>query len=160
WVVERQIKTVPGVADVVSFGGFIKQYQVSVDLGKLKSYNINLQDVFTALGRGNSNAGGSYIEQGSQIYLIRGIVLLRSSDDIANVVVTQRQGTPLLIKDLATVEVSSVPRQGVMGQDKDDDIVTGIVVMRKGENPSLVLQALKDKINALNESILPKGVRA
>ncbi len=159
WVVERHLKMVPGVADVVSFGGSIKQYQVGVDLAKLKSYNIALQDVFSALGKSNSNAGGSYIEQGSQIYLIRGIGLLRSSEDISNVVITQRQGTPILMRDLANVEVSSVPRQGVMGQDGDDDIVTGIVVMRKGENPSLVLEALKDKVASLNESILPKNVR-
>ncbi len=150
WTVERQIKMVPGVADVVSFGGFVKQYQVGVDMAKLKSYAIALQDVFAALGKGNSNAGGSYLEQGTQIYLIRGIGLLRSSDDISNVVVTQRQGTPLLIRDIAEVEVSSVPRQGVVGQDADDDIVTGIVVMRKGENPSLVLEALKAKIDSLN----------
>lgn len=159
WTVERQLKMVPGIADVVSFGGFIKQYQVSVDLEKLKSYNLALQDVFTALGKSNANAGGSYIEQGSQMLLIRGIGLLRSSDDIGNVVVTQRQGTPLLVRDIASVEVSSVPRQGVIGQDDNDDIVSGIVVMRKGENPSLVLDALKDKVGSLNESILPKGVK-
>ena len=158
WVVERHLKMVPGVADVVSFGGSIKQYQVGVDLAKLKSYNIALQDVFTALGKSNSNAGDSYIEQGSQIYLIRGIGLLRSSEDILKVVITQRQGTPLLIRDVANVEVSSVPRQGVMGQDADDDVVTGIVVMRKGENPSLVLAALKQKVASLNETILPKDV--
>jgi heavy metal efflux system protein len=158
WVVERHLKMVPGIADIVSFGGSIKQYQVGVDLAKLKSYNIALQDVFTALGKSNSNAGGSYIEQGSQIYLIRGIGLLRSGEDISNVVITQRQGTPLLIRDVARVEVSSVPRQGVMGQDADDDVVTGIVVMRKGENPSLVLEALKEKVESLNGAILPKNV--
>jgi len=159
WVVERHLKMVPGIADVVSFGGSIKQYQVGVDLAKLKSYNIALQDVFSALGKSNSNAGGSYIEQGSQIYLIRGIGLLRSSEDISSVVITQRQGTPILMRDVANVEVSSVPRQGVMGQDADDDIVTGIVVMRKGENPSLVLEALKDKVASLNETVLPKNLR-
>jgi heavy metal efflux system protein len=159
WTVERQLRMVPGVAEVVSWGGFIKQYQVGVDLARLKSYNVSLQDVFTALGKGNANAGGSYIEQGSQVFLVRGIGLLRSSDDIGNTVVTQRQGTPLLIRDIATVEVSSVPRQGVMGQDNSDDIVAGIVVMRKGENPSIVLEAIKDKVRALNDSILPKGVK-
>ena len=158
WVVARQLKLVPGVADVVSFGGFIKQYQVSVDLPKLKSYNVTLQNLFDALGKSNSNAGGSYIEQGSQQYLIRGIGLLRSSDDIANVVITQHQGTPLLVRDVADVTLSSVPRQGVMGQDSNDDIVVGMVIMRKGENPSVVLQGIKEKIAALNDSILPKGV--
>lgn len=159
WTVERQLRMVPGVAEVVSWGGFIKQYQVGVDLARLKSYNVSLQDVFTTLGKGNANAGGSYIEQGSQIYLIRGIGLLRSSEDIGNTVVTQRQGTPVLIRDIATIEVSAVPRQGVMGQDDSNDIVAGIVVMRKGENPSLVLEAIKDKVRALNDSILPKGVK-
>jgi heavy metal efflux system protein len=159
WTVERQLKMVPGIADVVSFGGFVKQYQVSVDLAKLKSYNVTLQDVFTALGKGNANAGGSYIERGPQIFLIRGIGLLRSSDDIGNVVVAGRQGTPLLIKDIATIDVSAVPRQGVMGKDDNDDIVSGIVVMRKGENPSLVLEALKEKVRALNDQVLPKGVK-
>src|SRR5262249_313077 len=159
WVVARQLKLVPGVADIVSFGGLIKQYQVSVDLAKLKSYNVTLQNLFDALGKSNSNAGGSYIEQGAQQYLIRGIGLLRSPDDIANVVITQHQGTPLLVRDVAHIKLSAVPPQGVMGQDSDDDIVAGIVIMRKGENPSLVLAGVKDKVAALNQSILPKGVK-
>jgi cobalt-zinc-cadmium resistance protein CzcA len=159
WTVTRQMKLVPGVADVVSFGGFIKQYQVSVDLAKLKSYNVTLQDLFGALGKSNSNAGGSYIEQGAQQYLIRGIGLLRSSDDISEVVITQHHGTPLLVRDVAVVTVSSVPRQGVMGQNQDDDIVVGMIIMRKGENPSLVLDGVKEKVRSLNESILPKGVK-
>src|SRR5947208_16709145 len=98
WVVERQLKTVPGVADVVSRGGFIKQYQVNLDLDKLKAYNLTVQQVLTALGRGNSNAGGSYLEQGEQQYLIRGIGLLRSSADIGNVLVADRVGTPVLMR--------------------------------------------------------------
>src|SRR5256885_13460854 len=85
WTIERQLKMVPGVADVVSFGGMIKQYEVNPDLGKMKYHNLSLQQLFTALGRGNANAGGSYVEQGAQQYLIRGIGLLRSSDDIGNV---------------------------------------------------------------------------
>jgi cobalt-zinc-cadmium resistance protein CzcA len=159
WTVARYLKMTPGVADVVSFGGFIKQYQVNLDLAKTKSYNVSMQQVFTALGRSNANAGGSYLEQGEQQYLIRGIGLLTSSDDIGNVVVAERNGTPLLIKDIADVSVSAVPRQGVVGQDGEDEVVSGIVLMRKGENPSVVLAAVKERIEALNKNILPKGVQ-
>jgi heavy metal efflux system protein len=159
WVVERQLKTVPGVADVVTYGGFVKQYQVLPALEKLKSYNITLRQLFEALERGSANAGGSYVEKGEQQYLIRGLGLLKSRDDIANLVVAERRGTPLLVKDIAAVEVGAVPRQGITGQDNEDDVVTGIVLMRKGENPSEVLKALKEKIDALNTSVLPKGVQ-
>src|SRR6266511_1854947 len=158
WVVERRLKTVPGVADVVTYGGFVKQYQVQPDLAKLKSYNITLRQLFEALERGSANAGGSYVEKGEQQYLIRGLGLLKSPDDIANLVVAERRGPPLLVKDIAAVEVGAVPRQGITGQDNEDDVVTGIVLMRKGENPSEVLKALKEKINALNTSVLPKAV--
>src|SRR5437867_657557 len=158
WVVERQLKAVPGVADVVSRGGFIKQYQVNLDLDRLKAYNLTVQQVLTALGRGNSNAGGSYLEQGEQQYLIRGIGLLRSSDDIGNVLVAERGGTPLLIRDIATVTLSSVPRQGLVGKDDEDEAVTGIVLMRKGENPSEVLRSLKAKIEAITRTVLPPNV--
>ncbi|MHB8521959.1 MAG: efflux RND transporter permease subunit [Limisphaerales bacterium] len=159
WVVERQLRMISGVADVVSFGGLVKQYEVNPDLARLKFYNIPLQQVFTALGRGNANAGGNYVEQGPQQYLIRGIGLLRSSSDIGNIVVAAHNGTPVLITNIAAVTVSSVPRQGVVGQDQDDDVVTGIVLMRKGENPSTVLAAVKARVKDLNQSILPKGVQ-
>jgi cobalt-zinc-cadmium resistance protein CzcA len=159
WTVERQLKTVPGVADVVTYGGFVKQYQVQPDLAKMKSYNITLQQLTNALGRGSANAGGSFVDKGEQQYLIRGIGLLKSADDIGNIVVAERQGTPLLIKDIAQIEVGAVPRQGVVGQDKEDEVVTGIVLMRKGENPSEVLKALKEKIDTLNRTVLPKSVQ-
>jgi heavy metal efflux system protein len=159
WVVGRNLKMLPGVADVVSFGGFIKQYEVTVNTARMKSYNVTLQQVFTALGRGNANAGGSFLEQGEQQYLIRGIGMLRSSADIGDIVVAEHGGTPLLIRDLATVNVTAVPRQGLMGQDDDDEIVSGIVLMRKGENPSEVLAAVKERVAALNASILPKPAR-
>src|SRR5215471_5742947 len=157
WVVERQLKTVPGVADVVTYGGFVKQYQVQPDLAKLKSYNITLQQLFSALDRGSANAGGGYVEKGEQQYLIRGIGLLKSSEDIGNIVVMQRAGTPVLIRDISKIETGALPRQGLTGQDKEDDIVTGLVLMRKGENPSEVLKDLKEKIDTLNSSVLPNG---
>ena len=156
WVISRNLKTIPGVADVVSFGGFIKQYEIAVNSSQMKSYHVTLQQVFTALGRGNANAGGSFIEQGEQQYLIRGIGMLRSSDDLGTIVVAEHNGTPLLIRDIAAVNVGSVPRQGLIGQDEDDEIVSGIVLMRKGENPSEVLAAVKERVKMLNATILPK----
>ena len=159
WVVERQLKMAPGVADVVSRGGFIKQYQVNVDLARMKAYGVVLQQVFTALGRGNVNAGGNYIEQGEQQYLIRGVGLLRSPEDIGTIVVAEHGGTPLLIRDIADIQVGAVPRQGLVGRNDDDEIVEGIVLMRKGENPSEVLTEVKARVEHLNASILPKGVR-
>ena len=159
WTVERQLKMTPGVADVVSFGGLIKQYEVNPSLARMKYYNLTMQQLFTALGRGNANAGGSYVEQGQQQYLIRGIGLLRSSDDIGNIVVVEHSGTPVLVKDIADVTVGAVPRQGILGQDDDDDIVAGIVLMRKGENPSVVLDNIKNRVHALNRSVVPKGVQ-
>ena len=158
WVVERALRQVPGVADVVAMGGFIKQYEVQPDLDKLRAYKLTFQNLLDALGRSNANAGGSYVAQGPQQYAIRGIGLLRSADDIGRVVVAARGGTPILVRDIARVSVGGVPRLGVVGQDLDDDVVTGIIVMRKGENPSVVLQGVKAKIEALNARGLPAGV--
>src|SRR5262252_3431834 len=159
WVVERQLRLIPGVADIVSFGGLIKQYEVSPDLCKLRDYKVTLQQLFSSLQRGNANVGGSYLEQGRQQYLIRGIGLLRTPDEIGNIVVAERNGVPILVSHVAQVTVGAVPRQGIVGQDDDDDIVTGIVLMRKGENPSQVLKAVKDRVEALNASVLPRDVK-
>jgi heavy metal efflux system protein len=159
WVVERGLRQVPGVADVVAMGGFIKQYEVQPDLDKLRAYKLSFQNVLDALGRGNSNAGGSYVAQGAQQFAIRGIGLLRSSDDIGRIVLGARNGTPILIRDVAQIKLGAVPRLGIVGQDLDDDAVIGIVIMRKGENPSIVLKGVKAKIEELNSRGLPKGVQ-
>ncbi len=159
WVIELGLRQVPGVADVVAMGGFIKQYEVQPDLDKLRATKLTFQNLLDALGRGNSNAGGSYVAQGPQQYAIRGIGLLRSADDIGRIVVAARNGTPILIRDVAQVVIGAVPRLGIVGQDGDDDVVTGIVIMRKGENPSVVLQGVKEKIAELNNRTLPKGVQ-
>ncbi len=158
WVMERQLKTVPGVADVVSFGGLIKTYEVQPDVLKMRDYKISLDQLSDALGKSNSNAGGGYVEHGRQQYLIRGIGLLRSAADLENVPVTQNNGSPILVKDIARVSVGGLPRQGVAGQDEDDDIVYGMVLMRKGENASIVLEGVKQKIAELNKTHLPPGV--
>ncbi len=159
WTVERALRQVPGVADVVAMGGFIKQYEVQPDLDRLRASKLSFQNLLDALGRGNANAGGSYVAQGQQQYAIRGIGLLKSADDIGSIVVTTRNGSPILVRDVAQVKVGAVPRLGTVGQDLDDDVVTGIVVMRKGENPSVVLKAVKERIAQLNERGLPKGVQ-
>ena len=159
WVVERALRQVPGVADVVAMGGFIKQYEVQPDLDKLRAYKLTFQNLLDALGRGNSNAGGSYVAQGAQQFAIRGIGLLRSADDIGSIVVAARGSTPILIRDIAKVSVGAVPRLGTVGQDLDDDVITGMVLMRKGENPSVVLKSVKEKIEELNARGLPPGVK-
>ncbi|HEV7803336.1 MAG TPA: CusA/CzcA family heavy metal efflux RND transporter [Burkholderiales bacterium] len=158
WTVSRQLRLIPGVADIVSFGGFIKQYEVNPDLAKLKYYKISLQQLFSALERGSSNAGGGYVEQGRQQFLIRGIGLVRSPEEVLDIVVAERNGVPVLVRHIAGLSIGSVPRQGVIGQDGDPDIVTGVVLMRKGENPAVVLEAVKQKVALLNNSVLPKGV--
>jgi cobalt-zinc-cadmium resistance protein CzcA len=158
WVMERQLKMVPGVADVVSFGGGIKTYEVQPDLARMRDYRIGLQQLEQALQKSNANAGGGYVEHGGQQYLIRGIGILRDAQDIENVVVAEKNGVPVLVRDVAKVAVGAVPRQGVAGQDANDDIVYGLVLMRKGENASEVLKAVKDKIAFINTSQLPKGV--
>ena len=159
WVIERGLRQVPGVADVVGMGGFIKQYEVQPDLDKLRAYKLTFQNLLDALGRGNANAGGSYVAQGAQQFAIRGIGLLQSADDIGRIVVATRNSTPILIRDIANVKIGAVPRLGLVGQDLDDDVVTGIVIMRKGENPSVVLKGVKEKIAQFNARGLPKGVQ-
>jgi cobalt-zinc-cadmium resistance protein CzcA len=159
WTVVRQLKLVPGVADVVSQGGLVKQYEVRPDLARLRDYKVTLSQLAQALQRGNANAGGSYVEQGRQQYLIRGIGLFTSVQDIENVVVAERGGTPILVKNVAHVEIGAVPRQGISGKDDDDDIVTGVVLMRRGENPSAVLEAVRAKVDELNATGLPAGVK-
>ena len=159
WTIERSLRQVPGVADVVAMGGFIKQYEVQPDLDKLRAYKLTFQNLLDALGRGNSNAGGSYVAQGAQQFAIRGIGLLRSPEEIGQIVLDSRNGSPILIRDVAQIKLGAVPRLGTTGQDEDDDAVIGIVIMRKGENPSLVLKAVKDRIAQLNDRGLPQGVQ-
>ncbi len=158
WIIEKNLRQVPGVADVVAMGGFIKQYEVQPDLDKLRAFKLTFQNLQDALGRGNSNAGGSYVAQGSQQFAIRGIGLLSSAEEIGQIVLGSSNGTPILIRDVAQVKLGAVPRLGITGQDGDDDAVVGIVIMRKGENPSQVLKNVKEKISQLNQRGLPRGV--
>src|SRR5437660_6582956 len=133
WVVERNLRMVPGVADIVSIGGLIKTYEVNPDLARLRDYGLSLQQVYTALSRGNANVGGSKVEQGPQQYLIRGLGLLRSPEDIGNVVLASRSGVPVHVRDVAAVKVSNVPCEGIVGPYDCDGGVSGIVWIRIGE---------------------------
>ncbi len=163
WTIARQLKQVPGVADVVSIGGPIRQYEVRPDLGRLRDHNLTIGQLFAALQRANANAGGGSVAQGRQQFLIRSLGLLRSSADIGSVVVAENKGTPILVRDVAEVVESRVPAQGMVGftdvNGDQDDVVSGIVLLRKDENPSMVLDALKAKVDVLNNSVLPQGVR-
>lgn len=158
WVVEKQLRQVQGVADLVTMGGSIKQYEVNPDLAKMRDYKVTLAQLFGALQRANSNAGGGGVTQGRQQFLVRSLGSFKSSADIAQVVVAENKGTPILVRDIAQVSINGAPAQGLAGQDDANDIVNGVVIMRKGENPSTVLTALKEKIAFVNKSILPKGV--
>ncbi len=159
WVIEKALKKVPGVADVVSMGGAIKQYEVNPDLPRMRDAKITLPQLFAALSRANANAGGGAVEQGRQQFLVRSIGLFSSSADIGQVVVGDNgKGVPILVRDIAKVGEANAQVQGVVGQDAADDIVNGIVLMRKGENPSEVLKSIKQTIGELNAKALPLGV--
>ncbi|WP_138990640.1 efflux RND transporter permease subunit [Larkinella sp. C7] len=159
WVIERQLKSVPGVADVVSFGGEAKTYEISVDPRRLLDYGITPLQLYQAVANSNVNVGGDVIEKNSEAYVVRGIGLLKNSQDIGNVIIKNANGTPIMVRNVAQVSESALPRLGQAGRDNQNDVVECIVVMRKGENPSEVIENVKAKINELNTSILPTDVQ-
>lgn len=159
WVVERQLKSVPGIADIVSFGGEVKSYEIRVDPHLLSKYDITPLEVYEAISKSNINVGGDIIEKNSQAYVVRGIGLLNSTTDIENIIVDDINGIAILVKNVAVVIESNLPRLGQVGRDNKPDVLEGIVVMRKGENAAAVLERLKDKIDKLNEEILPPDVK-
>ncbi|MBV9106831.1 MAG: efflux RND transporter permease subunit, partial [Verrucomicrobia bacterium] len=170
WVVERQFRTVPGVVDVAGFGGPTKQYQVLIDPVKLKSYNITLQQIVQVLQNSNQNAGGAYIEHGSQMFIIRGLGLIQTLDDIRDTVITVRNNTPIKVGDLGEVVVGNQLRLGRVGLNRpqpgkspeetdQDDVVQGIVLLRKGDNVLEVLKRVEAKAEQINQTYLPPNVR-
>ncbi len=175
WVVERKLRQVPGVVDVVGFGGPTKQYQVLVDPLKLKSYGVSLKQVLDALGSGNRNAGGAYIEHGSEMYVVRGIGMVKTLDDIATIAVAEHNGTPIFIRDVGRVTEGAALRLGRVGKllgmvamvaaergspaADEDDVVQGTVLLRKGENALEVLARVRDKVAEIGAEDLPPGVR-
>lgn len=159
WVIDRQLRAVSGIADVVAFGGQEKIYEVSVDPVKLQKYDLSPPQVYDAVNKANLNVGGDVIEKNGQAYVVRGLGLLNTTEDIENTIVDEFNGNPILVKNIASVIESSAPRVGQAGLNENDDVVEGIVVMRKGENPSEVLSRLKAKVEELNTSVLPTDVK-
>ncbi len=159
WVLERQWKSVQGVVDVTSFGGPTKQYEVAIDPQKLAYYGIGIQQVSDALAANNANAGGSLIEQGDQGYVFRGVGLLASVNDIQNVLVANLNGTPLKIAQLGDVRIGHAVRLGKVETPLNHDAVEGVVIMRRGENASQVIDRVEDKVKELNSTILPRDVK-
>ena len=158
WVVEPAFRTVPGVADVVSFGGQVKQYQVDVDPARLAAYGVTLTQVGQAIAQANANAGGGYLTHGYERQVVRGVGLFQSTDDIARVAITTRRGVPVLVQDVGAVTIGAAPREGIVARDSADDVVEGIVLMRKGENALEVLKGVRAKTGEINGSLLPRGV--
>lgn len=159
WVIDRQLRSVPGVADVVAFGGREKIYEIQVNPTQLAKYGIAPLEVYEAVTKSNVNVGGDVIEKNGQAYVVRGIGLLNSIADIENIIVQYVNDNPILVRNVADVKESNLPRVGQVGLDQNDDVVEGIVVQRKGENPSEVLGRVKAKIEELNTKILPPDVK-
>ncbi|WP_061954461.1 efflux RND transporter permease subunit [Cupriavidus pauculus] len=159
WVLQRRLKTVPGVMQVVSWGGTTKEYDVEADLHKLDAYNISLSQMITALGNANINVGGRTINLGQQSVNIRGVGLIESTKDIEQVVLTQSNGVPVQVRDVAKVKVGFTPRLGKSGRDNEDDVVTAVVVMNRTLQTNEVVARVKDEIAKINsDGTLPAGV--
>ncbi|HNE49549.1 MAG: CusA/CzcA family heavy metal efflux RND transporter [Chitinophagales bacterium] len=160
WVLDKQFKSVPGVADVNSFGGEEKAYEISVDPNQIAKYDLSSLDVYNAVSKSNVNVGGDVIEKNGQAYVVRGIGLLNNIDEINNVIITNIKGVPVTVRNVAVVSETGKPRLGLASRGTDKpDIVEGIIVMRKGENAEEVLKRIKEKVNDLNENILPNDVK-
>jgi len=159
WILERQFKQVPGVIDVVSFGGQTKEFHVDLDPGRLIAFGVSVPQVIAAIGNSNSNVGANYLELGVQSYNVRGIGLFRSAEDIGNVAVSAKNGTPIYIKQLGVVSIGAKVAIGRVGKDAQSDIVQGIVLMRRGEKSLPTLERVRKKVEQLNTGVLPKGMR-
>lgn len=159
WVIERNLRAVSGVADIVSFGGEVKTFEVSVNPHQLKNYGITSLELFQAIANSNINVGGDVITKSSQAYVVRGIGLINDMEELRNIVVKNIHGIPVLVRHLAEVHEACLPRLGQVGRMAEDDVVQGIVIMRKGENPAEVIDALKAKIDHINKEVLPEDVQ-
>ena len=157
WIVKRQLLGTAGVVEVSSFGGKLKQYEVSVKPERLAAMNLTLIDVYNALQKNNSNTGGSYIDKGPNIYFIRGEGLIEKLDDINNIVVANTNGIPVLIKDIGTVDFGFAPRYGALTRNGKGETVGGVVLMQKGENAVKVIQSVKERMATI-EKYLPEGL--
>ncbi len=159
WVVERQYKSVPGVADDSGLGGETMQYQILLDPAKLAGVGLSVPSVLNSLGVNNGNAGGGFYSQGGEFYYVRGLGRLQTPEDIGNVVLAVHNGIPTLVKDVGRVVIGAAPRLGQFGYQNQDDAVEGVILMRTGEKTQNVLKQVEAKTEELNNRILPKDVK-
>ncbi|MFA7361676.1 MAG: CusA/CzcA family heavy metal efflux RND transporter [Candidatus Kapaibacterium sp.] len=160
WVVNPQLKSVAGVNEINSFGGYFKQYQVIISPEKLLKYNLTVDDIFSSIEKNNQNVGGNIIEKYSDQYIVRGVGLVKSITDINNIVLKSFQGTPTFLKDVAVIRIGEAVRQGAAMINGKDEAVGGIVMMLRGENSRDVVERVKEKVNEINEgSLLPGGIK-
>ncbi|CAL76469.1 Putative cation/heavy metal efflux system protein [Bradyrhizobium sp. ORS 278] len=160
WVLQRRFRSVPGVIDVTGWGGKTKTYEIQVDFNKLVANGLTLPQLLQAVGNSNINVGGNTVEIGTQSAVVRGVGLIRSMEDLANTMVSQSGGNPVLVKDVANVTIAEKPRLGIAGLNNNDDIVQGIVLMRRGEQSSPTIARVEQLVDQINNStILPPGVR-
>jgi cobalt-zinc-cadmium resistance protein CzcA len=160
WVVERKLRIVPGVADVAVLGGKTKEFQAEIDLDRMMAYGLTLPQIMTAISAGNSNVGGRTIAIGEQSVNVRSIGVITSMEDIGNIVVTQQGGVPVLVSDVAKIQIGYAPRLGLAGRDEQTDVVTGIVLMQKLERTMDVVRRLRAAVERINtDGSLPPGVK-
>jgi len=159
WEVRRGFRRIPGVIDVTAFGGTTKEYHVDIDPGRLISYGVNLSQAMTSLQHSNANVGGNYLALGAQNYNVRGVGLINGIEDIENVMVAQKDGTPIYVKTLGNVNVGSRIRLGKVGIDDRDDVVEGVVLLQRGYKAMPVLDKVREKVDELNTWKLPSGIK-
>src|SRR2546430_4326140 len=157
WIVKLQLRTAPGVADDLSFGGAVTQFQVIVEQQALVNYNITLKSLFQAISANNQNTGANFIEHGDEQYVVRGLGLVKDIEDIKNIVLDSRGGTPIRVSDVATVQIGNELRQGAVTKDVQAEAVTGIVLQGLNENTKQVIERIKEKVAEINKA-LPAGV--
>ena len=160
WVLQRRFRAVPGVIDVTGWGGKTKTYELQVDFNKLIAYGLTLPQLLQTLNNSNINVGGNTVNIGPQVAVVRGVGLIRTMDDLNNTMLSQSGGNPVLVRDVATVTVDHKPRLGIAGKDNADDIVQGIVLMRRGEQSTPTIRRVQEEVARINSSsVLPPGVR-
>src|SRR5437588_2261526 len=160
WMLQRRFRAVPGVIDVIGWGGKTKTFELEVDFNKLIAYGLTLPQLLQVLNNSNINVGGNTVNIGPQSAVVRGVGLIRSADELSNTMLTQSGGNPVLVRDVATVHVGHKPRLGIAGKDADDDVVQGIVLMRRGEQSMPTIKRVEREVERINNSnILPPGVR-
>src|ERR1700678_1632823 len=159
WKVIPALKSVPGVVDDINFGGFTTEYQLDLDPKQLQHFGLGITDVINAVNNNNTNAGGGRVSRGDQSYVIRGVGLIRTLEEIGSIVVTQSRGTPVLVRDLGAATLSHQEREGIVGKDLNPDTIEGIVLMLKYQNPSETLRGIHAKVNELNRTLAGSGVK-